>query len=86
MQGYKFGFGSAYKPHVDGAAVTPSDSVDLEYWATSLWVGTGGDVSLVTPYGTTLLFGSVPSGTLLPFAAKRVNATDTTASGIVAGY
>jgi hypothetical protein len=86
MQEYKFGFGSAYKPHVDGAAITPSDSVDLPYWAVSVWVGTGGDVVLVTPYGTVLTFGNVPDGTLLPFAARRINATGTTASGLVAGY
>ena len=83
---FRFGFGDSYKPHLDGIAVTPSDTDDLPYTATSLWIGGAGDVSLVTPYGTTLVFASVAAGTLLPFAATRVNATDTTATLIVAGY
>ena len=69
----------------NAAAVTPSDSTDLTTPARALWVGTGGDVVLnLAGTGTTLKFGSVPSGTLLPVAATRVQSTNTTASNIVA--
>jgi hypothetical protein len=83
---YRFGYGDAYKPHTDGVAVTPSDTVNLPYIATGLWVGTTGNVSILTPLGSTLVLMSVPAGVLLPFCALRVNATGTTASNIVAGY
>jgi hypothetical protein len=83
---FRFGFGAAYKPHLDGVAVTPDDATLLPYTATSLWIGGAGNVSILTPYGSTLVFTAVAAGTLLPFAANRVNATGTTATLIVAGY
>lgn len=66
-----------------GFAVTPSDSVDLASVPNGLWVGTGGDVSAVVG-GATLLYKSVPDGSVLPIRPTRVRATNTTASNIVA--
>ena len=73
-------------PANDGAAVTPSDSVDLPVASKRLWVGTGGNVALVTVAGTSLTYTAVPSGTYLQIRASRVKSTGTTASNIIAEY
>lgn len=80
---------SSYKTPLDGpaddaAAVTPSDSVDLANVSRGLYVGTGGDLTVITKGGTTILFKAVPSGTLLPIRVSRVKATGTAAADIVA--
>lgn len=68
-------------------AVTPSDSTNFTAGpCRALYVGTGGNVVVVGVDGTATTFVSVPSGSILPVAAERVNATDTTATSIVALY
>ena len=64
-------------------AVTPSDATDFTTPARSLYVGTGGDVVVVDNEGTAVTFTAVPSGSILPVVAYRVNATSTTATNIV---
>jgi len=71
-------------PAYDGVAVTPSDSVDLTSYCRAIYVGTGGDVALITRGGTTLTFKNVPSGALLPIRATRIKATGTAATDIIA--
>lgn len=71
------------QPAQDGVAVTPSDSTDLTTAARALYVGGTGDVTIITPAGNTVTYSSVPVG-VLPVAAKRVKATGTTATNIVA--
>ena len=73
-------------PAYNSAAVTPSDSADLTATARAIYVGTGGNLVVElqndTPgVGTTL--GNVASGSVLPIRARRIHATNTTASGIV---
>jgi hypothetical protein len=69
------------------AAVTASDTTDLAAGpCRALYVGTGGNVVAVTTAGTAVTFSNVPTGTLLPVIARRVNSTSTTASNIVALY
>jgi hypothetical protein len=63
-------------------AVTPSDTVARP--ARALYVGTGGNVSVVMAGGQTVTFANVPAGMLLPIEVGRVLATGTTASNIVA--
>lgn len=70
-------------------AVTTSDTVNIPQPSTktltdALWVGTGGDVVVVMDNGVAVTFGAVPNGAYLSVGAKRVNQTNTTASGIVA--
>lgn len=65
----------------DAFAVTASDATVIR--AEALYVGTGGNVAVVTRKGTTVTFSSVPSGSILPVAVTKVNSTNTTASGIV---
>lgn len=66
----------------NAAAVTPNDSTDLSS-AGFLYVGTGGDVALITSGSNTVTFANVPSGSFLPVLTTRVLATGTTASDIL---
>jgi hypothetical protein len=73
----------ASAPAFDGAAVTPSDTVDMAKPARALWLGTAGTVVLDTLAGTTLTVVGASAG-VLPIACKRVRATGTTATLILA--
>lgn len=67
-----------------GAAVTTSDADNLPVFASGgLWIGTTGHVKVDTIDGSTITLNSVPVG-LLDVYAKKVYATGTTASNIVA--
>lgn len=67
-----------------GAAITPSDGVDLAAETRALYVGSAGDIALVLVSGDAITFAAVPAGTLLPVRAMRVKATGTTA-GLLLG-
>ncbi len=73
-------------PAVHAAAVTPSDSADLAYVSKRLWVGTGGNVTVITLGGETVQYVAVPNGCYLQVRATRVKSTGTSASNIVAEY
>ena len=84
---------SKTKPSEYAVAVTPSDTVDIDFSqkaaaSRGLYVGSGGDVSveMVGPGLTTstVVFVAVLTGTLLPIEVTRVNSTATTASSLVA--
>lgn len=67
--------------------ITPSDAADFKRGLTlAIWVGGGGDVAAVTQSGVPTVFAAVPAGAWLPLAARRINATGTTATGLVALY
>lgn len=63
-------------------AVTPHDSNDLATSSRALYVGTEGNISIVTVGGDTVTLTGV-SG-FVPVCVQRVNSTGTTASNIVA--
>jgi hypothetical protein len=77
-------------------AVTPSDSTNITIGGSSIsglqngaqiFVGTGGDIScLMAGNNTSVTFKNVPNGSFLPIFVKRVNATGTTATDIIALY
>lgn len=71
-------------PALNFLAVTPSDTVNLSAKARALYIGKGGDVVAINGSGDAILFKSVQTGTILPIFTTRVNATDTTATNIVA--
>jgi len=73
-------------PAAGAIAVTPNDSTDLASQARALWIGTGGDVTVITVDGQTVLLANIPDGSLLPVRCTRVKSTGTTASDIVALY
>ena len=77
-----------YKP------ITPSDTVNIDvatgigendYPTDAIWVGGAGIVAAVRQDGTVLNFTCV-AGSILQIAAIRVNATNTTATLLVAMY
>lgn len=71
-------------PHEHAAAVTPSNSADLAFRTTALWIGGAGDLSFITMNGETVTLSAVPAGTYLRVRADRVRSTGTTATLIVA--
>lgn len=70
----------------DFAAVVPSDTVDFAKTATGFVVGVAGDVVAVTFAGVAVTFKAVPVGFIYPCGVKRINATGTTATNIVAFF
>lgn len=77
---------SSPDPASQAAAVTPNDSADLTSVARGLYVGGAGAVNVDMPDGSTVLFSGVNSGQILPVRVRRVRATSTTATSIVALY
>lgn len=65
-------------------AITPSDTVDHSWSFRSIYVGTGGDVVVVSRNGGTATWANVPAGYIIPAIGRRVNATGTTASNLLA--
>ncbi len=76
---------SASRPFTRAAAVTLSDTVDLPFVSRALYVGGAGDIVLwpVDSVGTVTL-KAVPVGTMLNIRVRRVSATLTTATNLVA--
>lgn len=70
-------------PATDAFVITPADGSDLARVTRGLWVGGGGDVSVVTQGGTTVTLKGAPAGSLIPIRAVRVRSTGTTATDIV---
>lgn len=67
----------------DWLAVTPSDTVDIIPQPNALWIGVTGDLTVMSVNDNLATFKAVPVG-WFPGRAKRVMATGTTASSIVA--
>lgn len=64
------------------ATVTPNDSTDLTTEGI-LYIGTEGDVEVVTAGGDTVTFVAVTAGSFLPVLVSRVRASNTTADDII---
>jgi hypothetical protein len=78
--------GGLDSPALNAEAVTPSDSVSLTNDSRALYIGVGGDVSVLMSGGTSVTFVGLLAGSILPIRANRVNATSTTATDIVSLY
>jgi hypothetical protein len=64
-------------------AITPSDADDLDALpgggvARGLWVGSAGNVAVVTVSGASVTFKAVAAGTIIPVQVKQVLDTGTT--------
>ena len=77
-------------PSTHATTVTPSDTVDLTNIPKAIYIGGAGDVVVIgvnAPTGATgVTFKAVAAGTILPVRARRLLATGTTATNIVALY
>lgn len=74
-----------FAPPRQFVAITPSDSADLATYVRGLTCGTAGAVSVV-PMGSpdeTAVVVNLVAGQWLPMFVRKVNATGTTAAGIV---
>ena len=74
--------------HTSGAcrAITPVDATDLPLQGCrAIYVGGAGNISVVDLDGVTTVFTNVAVG-VFPVQAKGVNATLTTATGLIALY
>ncbi len=71
-------------PPVEASDVTPSDSADLSVFPRGLWVGVSGNVRVGFLRGSAVTLVGVQG--LIPGVIKRVYATGTTATNIVALY
>lgn len=68
----------------DVLTVTKADSGSDFLVSRALYVGTGGDIQVLTEKGQTVLFKNVPDGALLPVRCTRVFATNSTVSDVLA--
>ena len=64
-------------------AITPHDTTKFARTARAIYVGTTGNVSVLNKDGTTCVWPTVPAGGYILCECVRVNATGTTASGLV---
>lgn len=71
-------------PAANAAELTPADGADLAYSSRGLYVGGAGNVRVQTVGGSVVTFVAVPAGSILPVRVKRVYATGTTATSIMA--
>lgn len=80
------------QPYNVQTVVQPDDAADLPRFTSdqqltgAIYVGTTGDVSVVMQNNQGQLYKAVPAGTMLNVAARRVNATNTTALNMLALY
>lgn len=72
--------------HATAQNVTPSNTVDLPFIANGLYIGGAGNLTFVNEDDTTVAAFAVTAGTKLDTRIKRVLATGTTATSIVAFF
>lgn len=79
--------GSAYSEQTDANvyAITPSDTAVLTEAVGQLYLGTAGDVALVTDAGQSITLHALTAGQAhkFPFRITQVKATGTTATNVV---
>lgn len=73
------------EPAYDMASVTTSDSSEIDP-TRGLYIGGAGNIKVDTAAGTTVTLNSAAAGSVLPIRVKKVYATGTTATNIVALY
>lgn len=77
---------SPISPALSMVAITTSDATDLTTAVRMIYVGVGGDVSVIDTAGNTVVHKNAPTGAYLgPFSVARVTATNTTATNLI-GY
>lgn len=75
---------TAYDPAANAAAVTPHDTNELTDVTTRLFIGGAGNLKVTMMSGVDVTLTGVLAGSILPLRVRRVYATGTTATNIVA--
>ena len=75
---------TAIGPAVMLRAVTPSDADELEFVTNGIVPGTAGTIAVVAQEDGSAVTLTVNAGQVLPIRARKIMATGTTATGIVA--
>jgi len=68
--------------HDYGVVITPSDATVLDQ-GVSVYVGGAGNVAITDMAGTVITFTAPPVGSTLPVRARKVMATNTTATLLI---
>ena len=66
--------------------ITPHDSNNLSDITHAILIGGAGDIAAVMESNQVVVLKGLPAGAWLPIAARRINATNTTATNLVALY
>jgi hypothetical protein len=66
--------------------VTPDDNTDLAIIGAVLFIGGGGDLEVTTVSGDTVIYKNLPDAYNLAVQVRRVKASNTTATFIIAQY
>ena len=66
-------------------SITPADS-ELVNMSRAVYVGSAGNMKVITYGDETITFQGIPAGSLLPIVVKQIYSTDTTASAILVLY
>jgi hypothetical protein len=71
-------------PALNAVALTPDDSNDLTTTTRGLYIGVGGNISVILEGDTVAVtFLGAIAGTVLPLRVKRLRSTSTTATNLV---
>lgn len=70
-------------PVISGENIVPSNGTDLPYATRGIYVGTGGDMSVILVGGDQVVLRNLQAGVIYPLRAKRVRNSGTTASDLV---
>ncbi|WP_288935042.1 hypothetical protein [uncultured Sphingomonas sp.] len=85
---YSSASSSVSDPGERAAIIVPSDTVDLLETPKAIYVGTGGDIAMIGDNeaigAPPVVWRNVPPGAVVPFRPRRVMATGTTASDMIA--
>ena len=71
-------------PASEAEAITPDDQADLSWATRALYVGTAGNVRVIMLSGDTVDLTQLQAGIMYPLRIRRVLATGTDATNLVA--
>ena len=78
--------GKVTQQAIRAVVIAPNDAVDLTVSGAVVFVGVGGDVKVTTVSGDTVVFKNLADGSILPVQVRRVWATGTDATDMIALY